>query len=455
MILGTLFQLAAADPAPAAKDEEKVQKITFVQDDAQNNVVSRIFVLKHAKAADILPFVRSALMRYNNSNAAYQIDAIRKGQKEMLVISGTYKIMRYVIDMIPKLDRPGKIDDSGTNISGTGIAYGTYTPQYRSAEEMKNLLIYTRITSSALDSKLEYDSVSGMFYFKDTPSRVKDIINKLKWLDKPIPQSRIEFKIYEVRNSDLRDLGIDYLAWKNGPGMNLFAAGYEALNFRTAESIIRQITGSGADVAGNFSYGFGGFYSAPAFDFSFIRMLQQNGKAVINSSASLLVSNAPGKVFSISFAPEYQNILKGADHRSEISVGGNAALTAAVTNVVITAGKNGIVNFDCSLNASNVVERNNLGVEVTENTRNTTSSSLNFQQEKLLTSWTKTSKVEQTIGVPFLCELPILKYIFGVTTSNMETTHYFVTARAVPVNPGENLKPGVLAEFDEVVKESK
>ena len=455
MILGTLFQLAAADPAPAAKEEEKVQKITFVQDDAQNNVVSRIFVLKHAKAADILPFVRSALMRYNNSNAAYQIDAIRKGQKEMLVISGTYKIMRYVIDMIPKLDRPGKIDDSGTNISGTGIAYGTYTPQYRSAEEMKNILIHTRITSSELDSKLEYDSVTGMFYFKDTPSRVKDIIEKLKWLDKPIPQSRIEFKIYEVRNSDLRDLGLDYLAWKNGPGMNLFAAGYEALNFRTAEVIIRQITGNGADVAGNFSYGFGGFYSAPAFDFSFIRMLQQNGKAVINSTASLLVSNTPGKVFSISFAPEYQNILKAADHRSDISVGGNAALTADIGNVVITAGKNGIVNFDCTLNASNVVERNNMGVELTENTRNFTSSSLNFQQEKLLTSWTKTSKVEQTVGVPFLCELPILKYIFGVTTSNMETTHYFVTARAVPVNPGENLKPGVLAEFDKVVKESK
>lgn len=454
-VLGAFSQVMAADPAPAAQQEEKVKKITFVQDDAQNNVVSRLFVLKYTKAADILPFVKSALIRYNNTEDAFRINAIRKGKQEMLLVSTTYKMMPYIIDMIPKLDRRAKIDRSGTNISGTGIAYGTYSPQFRSAQSMRDLVVNGGVSSGIMESKVEYDSATGMFYMKDTPYKVKDIIAKLKWLDTPIPQSRIEFKIYEVRNSDLRDIGIDYMAWKNGPGMNLFSVGYEALNFRVAEVLLEQLAKHGLDVAGNFSYGFGGFYTAPAFDFSFVRILQQNGKATINSTASLMVTNTPGKTFRISFSPEYQNILKDADHRTSVNVGGNATLDAVLSNVIVTAGRNGIVNFDCNLLASNVVERNNRGTEISENTNTNTSASLNFKQEKLLASWTRSSKVEQTIGVPFLCELPILKYIFGVTTSNMEVTHYFVTAKAVAVYPKENLKPGLLAEFDDVVKASK
>ena len=76
--------------------------------------------------------------------------------------------------------------------------------------------------------------------------------------------------------------------------------------------------------------------------------------------------------------------------------------------------------------------------------------SLTFNQEKVLASWERTSKVEQTIGVPVLCELPILKYIFGTTTENIETTRYFVTAKVIPVNINEDMKTGMMLEFSEL-----
>ena len=120
--------------------------------------------------------------------------------------------------------------------------------------------------------------------------------------------------------------------------------------------------------------------------------------------------------------------------------------------MVINGDKNGVVNFNYALAGFNVVERNNLGAEISENTNASASVTLDFSQEKLLASWKRTSKVEQTIGIPFLCELPVLKYIFGTTTSNMETTHYFVTARAVPVKINEDMKTGMMAEFDELAK---
>ena len=352
--------------------------------------------------------------------------------------------------MVEALDRPGKMNDYDTIISGTGIAYGTYKPQFRSAESMLEIIEETGISSGPLDSTIKLDPKTGMFYFKDTPARVADIKAKLEWLDKEIPQTSIELKIYEVRDSDLIDVGVDYLAWKNGPGLNLFDAAYDVLSMKAAETIVDGIT-QGADLFGTFTYGFGGFYTAPAFDFSFIRLLQQNGRATINSTAGLTVSNNPDAEFRVSFSPEYQNILKDDDHRTSVDVGGDASLDLNITSATIAGTRDaGGVTFDYAFQGSNVVERNNMGAEISEGTTVNGSISLTFGQEKLLACWTRTAAVEQTIGIPFLCELPVLKYIFGTTTSNDETVHYFVTARAVPVKINEFAEPGVMAEFDKL-----
>ena len=93
-----------------------------------------------------------------------------------------------------------------------------------------------------------------------------------------------------------------------------------------------------------------------------------------------------------------------------------------------------------------------MGAELTEQDSFGASTTLPFNQEVVLAAWNRTSMVEQTIGVPFLCELPILKYIFGTTTKNSEVTRCIVTARAVPVVYNENMQPGTVAEFDQICK---
>ncbi len=438
-------------PAEIKEAGEKVQKITFMQDDAQNNMVSKFYELKHTKAADLAPFVKSAVIRFDPVSTVGRLED-QANDRQLLIVTTPQDMMPYIDEMITALDRPGAMNEFGTNIAGTGIAYGTYKPQFRAASSMKRIIVGGQVASSVLDSRVRLDRKTNMFYFKDTPYRVADIKQKLEWLDKEIPQTRIELKIYEVRDSDLTDVGIDYLAWKNGPGLNLFEAGYQAAGMNVAESMFNELTQTGIDLFGNFSYGVGGMYTAPAFDLSFVRLLQQNGKATINSTASLTVSNTPDKVFKVSFSPEYQNILKDEDQRTSVAVGGNASLEAAISEAVITADKKGVVNFGYTLTGANVVERNSQGGEISENTNTAAYVTLDFEEEKLLTSWQNTSQVEQTIGVPFLCELPVLKYIFGTTTNNAETTSYFVTARAVPVCINEDIQTGMMSEFDELAK---
>ena len=431
---------------------EKVQTITFVSNGAQKDMVSKTYELKNTKAVDLAPFVKSAAIRFDGNSSVTCMED-KANSRQLLIVSTTVPMMPYIDEMVEALDRPGKMNDYDTIISGTGIAYGTYKPQFRSAESMLEIIEETGISSGPLDSTIKLDPKTGMFYFKDSPARVADIKAKLEWLDKEIPQTSIELKVYEVRESNLLDVGVDYLAWKNGPGLNLFNAAYDVLSVKAAETILTGLTQTGADLFGTFTYGFGGFYTAPAFDFSFIRLLQQNGRATINSTAGVTVSNNPDAEFKASFSPEYQNILKDEDHRSSVDVGGDASLELNISEATIAGTReNGGVTFNFELAGSNVVERNNMGAEISEGTSVAGSVSLPFGQEKLLASWQRATDVEQTIGIPFLCELPVLKYIFGTTTSNADTVHYFVTARAVPVKISETVEPGVMAEFDELAK---
>ncbi len=431
----------------AANGEEKVQKITFIEDDAQKNMASKIYTLKHTKAADIAPFIRSAVVRYcEESNVSTVEDNERS--RQMIIVSTGEDMISHVDKLIAALDRPAKAVKS-SNITGDGIAYGVYQPKFRATPEMVDIIVKGEVSSGEADSDVRLDTKRNMFYFKDTPATVEDIKAKLAWLDKPIPQVRLELKVYQVRDSDLKDIGIDYLAWKNGPGLDIFGAAYNALNIRAAEKLV-ELAGSGAEIIGNSTMGFGGFYTAPAFDLSFIRLLQQNGKATISSSASVIITNSRDREFKVSFAPEYQNITKDENHASAVDIGGDSSMTASVFNPVITAGANGCVDFQCEITGNNVVERNNLGAELTETETVTAQTVIDFNKEHLLASWKRTSEVEQTIGVPFLCELPVLKYIFGTTTTNTEINRFFVTVRAVPVVFNENMAPGTAAEFDKL-----
>ena len=60
-------------------------------------------------------------------------------------------------------------------------------------------------------------------------------------------------------------------------------------------------------------------------------------------------------------------------------------------------------------------------------------------------------------GVPFLCELPVLKYIFGTTTRNKEQTHFFLTAEAEFVHPDADISriSGKLTNIADLVTAEK
>lgn len=469
--------------------EEEVRTIRLKQDDAQVYFASKLYELKHVRATDVLPYVNSAVLRYN-ANSTIRRVKYGEGGGEALLVSTGREFLPYVDDLIAKIDRPGKVDAYGSVIEGTGVSRIAYTPRYRAAfvfEDIINQLI------GSSEGRAYVNAQTNTIFWRDEHQASLNTLRWIKQLDRPLPQAEVRVNYYEVRDSTLRDVGFDYLAWKNGPGVNFFNVGYNAGKL-TVDEVFRSAV-TGAQVVSDFasSWNYGGFFAAPQFDMSFIRILQQSGNANLASYASLTMVNTPVRSlreyrrllaaqqnqpeqapyqYRISMTPEYQNIAKNSEGRSFIGAsfaeedGGMRKdpphLDVLIRNPVICFSfdesapdatgflpdsvdfyrkaslkhpNRGGVIFQYSFAFKNVVERGNTGGELSNSTVVNGAVSLGFKQEKILAVYEKENDVEQTIGLPILCRIPILKYLFSTTTTIKEKTYIVVTAEASLVHP--------------------
>ena len=90
----------------------------------------------------------------------------------------------------------------------------------------------------------------------------------------------------------------------------------------------------------------------------------------------------------------------------------------------------GTVFFGYDVQAANVVERNNVGAELVETSQIVGNTLIQLNHETILAEWNRDQEVEQTIGMPFLMEIPILKYLFSTTTTSLEKSRFYLAVTA-------------------------
>ena len=449
-VLAAALWCQAAEPDRKAGDPAR-RTIRFVQDDAQDYMVSKIYRLKYVQSNDITPFLMGIVMRYNMNSS---VGCIEYGadNSQMVTVTCPVKLMPYVDDFISKVDRNVMLDGKTPEdvIQGTGITRAVYQPKFRSGQNLLNVLVNTVIGEGPYSSVYAWDANSNQIYWKDNTSNTQYVYQFLTYLDRPAPQITITARLYEVRESTLRDIGIDYLAWKNGPGLNLFDVGFDVFS----------VTSAGTAAIQAASGPVGGFLFAPQFDASFIRILGQSGKAEVTATASITASNSETRSYEIFFDPQFQNIIKSNnDQTSVVSSGINAGYYQAYLAV-----KQPVVNLHSgvpqspypvseafSLNAytpgaystipgtltcgyevqtASVVERNNLGSELVETGTISGNVQLTLGRETVVSRWDKYQEVEEKIGMPFLMDIPILGYLFSTVTTTREKTRVYLTLHA-------------------------
>ena len=102
--------LAGGFPADAAEDNPSgTRTLRFVQDDAQDYMVSKIYDLKYTQANDLMPWVTSIVKRYNMNSVVNSIE-YGNSDRQILTVTCPVLMMPYVDDFIAKVDRNVEID---------------------------------------------------------------------------------------------------------------------------------------------------------------------------------------------------------------------------------------------------------------------------------------------------------------------------------------------------------
>lgn len=452
-ILFVALLLCAAACMGRERENPGRRTLRFVQDDAQDYMVSKIYRLKYIQANDIVPFVMGIVMRYNMNSS---VNAIEYGANnaQMLTVTCPIKMIPYVDDFIAKADRNVLLDGKtpGDIVKGTGITRAVYRPRYRSGQALLNVLVDSVIGEGPWSSVYAWDRNSNQIYWKDNSSNTSYVYQFLGYLDRPRPQIELRFQLYVVRESVLRDIGLEYLAWKNGPGLNLFEAGFDAFSVDSAGSAA--LSAASGPV--------GGFFAAPQFDASFIRLLAQSGNAEVKNSATMTVSNSDSETYELYFDPTRQNIVKSDNDQTSV-VGDSPSLPEGYSQVYLKisapivnlhygesqpgypeseafeiadyrpgvyAECGGTLFFGYEVQTADVVERSNVGSELIETSVISSQALIALREEVVLGQWESEQEAEQTIGVPFLSEIPYLKYLFGTTTVSREKTKAYLTVTA-------------------------
>ena len=127
------------------------------------------------------------------------------------------------------------------------------------------------------------DTKLNTLMFYASPNSEPQILKMLKEYDTPTSQALVNYTIYEIESENDGNLGVDFQAWKNGPGADLFAAGSRYLNgwnLRTGN--ISNLVKSAHVSYINFN---------PKWNSRYLDFLVSKGKAKVVTSGSLNIGN--------------------------------------------------------------------------------------------------------------------------------------------------------------------
>lgn len=216
---------APAPPALPEKDRDKKKDEVLNQEDhtvrilrtsnkAQvNRYVPKAYVLRNVNPFAVVRFFRRVMEI--EEGAWFTFKHPREDRGIVLLICPAYQIP-YLDALMAQIDRAGL-----TSSAGSKDVY--YRMKHRDVRDPDFAAAFQNYGTGFGDFIPDVETNS--IYLKEAPSSSDNILLGLDVMDKPRAQVRVEASLYEVDIDDDATLGLDFHAWKNGPGRNLFAAG--------------------------------------------------------------------------------------------------------------------------------------------------------------------------------------------------------------------------------------
>ena len=193
-----------------------VKVLRVNQKNLVNDFVVDLFPIKNASPIEIREALRT--VTYAEGGRAEVIRDKEKKEYFLFVVAPTY-VMPYIKAAVEALDEEWVAD----NVDGS--ANGYYKAKFRDIDQVGAFAKVPAAMGTESDDEenlLTRDNVANAAHIQGEPYRVKSFLKYAPEIDQPVPQAMCKITVYEVDVSNEKKLGLDYMAWKNGPGRSLF-----------------------------------------------------------------------------------------------------------------------------------------------------------------------------------------------------------------------------------------
>lgn len=450
--------------------DRETDTVHFIRDNNDPRVVTRTYLLKHAHPYALRTFLREMVQtkRVFGSNTAVECMQFEDGTGVLFISAEEYRFHDSENGMgldaiVETLDQPGLLHSSGQ-------PKYVYFPANVPAAILKGMIekVGMNVKGDKAEliggkDKVQLDPDLNCLFFNTAAYSRRNIEEMLRRYDVPMPEIRIQFQVYEIYSENDEKLGVDFQAWKNNQGMDLFSAGG-----RFRDNWAATYGGTMDRAQGTERTGFYNFN--PKWNSRYLDFLASRGRAKVAHSGEITVrqnsvstlkrtteifyvdNSVPAKESEEQpdgwFAETFDTIL-GAFHRdspeNDIAIGkGNQQIVtrnpaafgfSMEVKALSIAPEAAMLNL--KLENSSLIGYQSTGAPRIQkgNTVNTGVMVSTQRNQFVIGGLEKREVVRGSTGVPFLKDLPGVGYLFQTESESTRKSEMVLVARCEYLYP--------------------
>ena len=274
--------------------KEDTQVVHFVRDNADPNVITKAYEIKHTDPYELRSYIRAIVQtrKVNESNTNVEAVKYADGSALLLISAEDYRFedtpgAQGFDSIVRELDKPKLVSSSGRQTY-------VYMPRFRSSEDLmemvKNVGAYSQneaMNNVGGNDVLMEDPELNLIFFNTAPFSKQNIMDVIKKYDKIEPAIRAKITVYELYAENDTKLGLDFQSWKNNDGINLLSAGGRFSQNHNGPDLFK---GANWNKTTYFQFN-------PKWNTRYIDFLTSKGKAkVLHTSEITVGNNAEGKI---------------------------------------------------------------------------------------------------------------------------------------------------------------
>jgi len=413
-----------------------VKVLRVNQKNLVNDYVVRLFPIQNAVPMEIRQVFRE-IAAAEGGRSEVIIDTVGK-KAYVWVVAPKFQIP-YIEAAVKALDVPWLAD----NVDGSMKAY--YRAKFRAIGAISNILNITASSATgtigqANDNLVTLDTVNNSALITGEPYRVGAYLKRAPEVDQPVPQMLLEVAVYEVEVSKETRIGLDYMAWKNGPGRNLFdfvswgsTYSQDPTNSTSInDPFVAPRTSTSADQSGHGRgcYGSINYLLTSAY----LDFLEGSGRARVVSRGKILVKNGQTGTFSAVDQVLYFQTTPNETNTTSSGFAPTAVTSGSVTTNIpawdreVTRDQKLEVGFCISvlpyiaqeitetgitMSVNDIVGQTPSGTPQVRTSCLTTTVLVKDGEPFCVGGLRRTEDVKQTQKMPILGSIPVLGYLFG------------------------------------------